>query len=132
PPVWNLGQRVFLTFAVLIAALALALASPGVDTAPGDPTVAAPRLQLDPNTAPPEVLGALPQVGPTMVHYLIQARRDGPFTSLQDVPRRVRGGGPATIAQLAPYLRFESPSRSQADHRPTPTMSSPPRKRKSP
>src|SRR5262249_56612457 len=88
PPVWNLGQRVFLTFAVLIAALTLALASPGVDTAPGDPTVAAPRLQLDPNTAPPEVLGALPQVGPTMVHYLIQARPVGPFTSLQDVRRR--------------------------------------------
>jgi hypothetical protein len=64
-------------------------------------------LKLDPNTAPPQVLGALPQVGSTLVRQLVLARQVQPFTSLEDFLGRVRGVGPATLGHIAPYLRLE-------------------------
>jgi hypothetical protein len=126
-PIWPVGQRIVLIAAVVAAALGLAVASREVDSPPGDAIIAAPTLKLDPNKAPPQVLGALPQVGPTLVRQFVLARQDRPLTSLQDIRSRVRGVGPATLAQIAPYLRFESATgfeldqsaRTQAGDRPT-------------
>ncbi|MFI5455892.1 MAG: ComEA family DNA-binding protein [Isosphaerales bacterium] len=114
-PIWPVGPRVVLAATVIAAALGLAVGSRGVDPPPVDGIVAAPKLKLDPNTAPPQVLGTLPQVGPTLVRQLVLARQDGPFTSLEDIRSRVRGVGPATLEQLAPYLRFESATAFRPD-----------------
>jgi competence protein ComEA len=78
-------------------------------------------LVVDPNSAPPEVLGALPHVGGALVKKIVEQREIGPFQSLGDLRRRVRGLGPATLARLAPHLRI-GPSRQldplQEDHHP--------------
>ena len=74
------------------------------------PTILAPHLALDVNTAPPQVLTALPHVGRALASRLVEARNERPFASLEDIGDRVRGVGPVTLARLAPYLRFESSS----------------------
>ncbi len=65
-----------------------------------------PKFVLDPNTAPPEALLALPKLGPAMVARIVEAREVRPFRSLEDLDQRVRGIGPATIASLRPYLKI--------------------------
>jgi hypothetical protein len=114
-PVWSTGQRALLTALLTAAAMWLAHASRAVDLAPGDSIVVAPTLKLDPNTAPSQVLGALPRVGPTLVRQLVLARQDRPLTSLEDLRTRVRGVGPATLEQIAPFLRFEPAMASRLD-----------------
>jgi hypothetical protein len=98
-------------------ALGLMLAEGGVWSTGRRGTLAAPELLLDPNTAPPQVLGALPSVGPALVRQLIAARKNRPLDSLDDAARRVRGLGPAGLARIAPYLRLKvavEPSRKTA------------------
>lgn len=71
-----------------------------------------PHLAVDPNTAPPQVLLALPRLGPARVAAIVEARKHGPLRSLDDLDRNVRGIGPITARGIAPYLRFpptESP-----------------------
>ena len=63
-------------------------------------------LRLDPNTVPPEVLAALPHVGSGLVDRWVKAREERPFRSLEDARARVRGLGPATLDQIAPYFDF--------------------------
>jgi Helix-hairpin-helix motif len=92
---------------VIIAALGLAIASRDVRS-PSEPIVVAPELVLDPNTAKPEALAALPHFGPTLARRLVEARAERPFASLDDVRDRVRGVGPVTLARIAPHLRIES------------------------
>ena len=99
--------RGVLAAAVIAAALGLAVASQSVPRSAGEGIVVAPDLLLDPNTAPPGVLETLPHVGRTLVRQLVAARAVRPFASLEDAGSRVRGLGPATLAQIAPYLRFE-------------------------
>jgi Helix-hairpin-helix motif len=98
---------------VLLAALAISAAI-GLAVAGRDRPrrmAAGPQdseLVLDPNTATPEALSALPHLGPTLARRISEARADGPFRSLEDVQARVRGIGPATLAQIAPYLRIDT------------------------
>jgi len=66
-----------------------------------------PVLIVDPNTAPPQVLGALPKLGPALVGRIVAARGEMAFRSLDDIDARVRGVGPVTIAALRPHLRIE-------------------------
>jgi hypothetical protein len=72
----------------------------------GPPPAPAADLVVDPNTAPPEVLMALPRLGPVLAGRIVSERRQAPFTSLDDLDARVRGIGPATVAALTPYLRI--------------------------
>jgi hypothetical protein len=102
---------------VIAAAAGLAVGTRGVDPPRGALNGAAPKLKLDPNNAPPQVLGALPQVGATLVHQLILAREERPLTSMEDLRSRVRGLGPATSDQIAPYLRFEPAAGSGPNQR---------------
>jgi competence protein ComEA len=74
--------------------------------APAAPPLA-PRLVVDLNSAPPEVLQALPHLGPATVARIVEARRAAPFRSLDDLGRRVRGIGPATVGSLRPFLSVE-------------------------
>jgi competence protein ComEA len=89
--------------AVLLALGLAALSSPGSPEVTSD---TAPELIIDPNTAPPEVFGALPKVGPALLNHLLAARQRQRFDSFDDLDRRVRGIGPATLAALRPHLRI--------------------------
>jgi hypothetical protein len=121
--IWPVGARCVLAAVALAGALALQVASQTAES----PSAAAalPELRVDPNTVPGQVLEALPHVGPTLVEHWVAAREDRPFASLDDARRRVRGLGPATLAELAPYLTFpaapqyhrEKPARSHPDRR---------------
>jgi hypothetical protein len=105
PWIWPAGARGLLGGLVIVVALALAFASTSVPE-PNATIVKAPDLLLDLNTVPPPVLGTLPHVGQSLTRQIVAARELRPITSLDDAGSRVRGLGPATIAQIAPYLRF--------------------------
>jgi competence protein ComEA len=104
---WPVGARRVLAGAVILAVMGLAVASRGERSSSGGTSAVTPELVVDPNTAPPRVLTALPRVGPTLVREWVAARADRPFTSLEDAQDRVRGLGPATLLQIAPHMRFE-------------------------
>ena len=88
---------------VFIAAAGLGVVAGGAK----GPAVAPAVLVVDPNTAAPGVLLALPRLGPTLVDRIVEARRRAPFRSIEDFDARVRGIGPVTIEALRPYLRIE-------------------------
>ena len=105
PWIWPAGARALLAGLVIVVALALAFASTSVPE-PDAIIAKAPDLLLDLNTVPPPVLGTLPHVGQSLTRQIVAARELRPITSLDDAGSRVRGLGPATLAQIAPYLRF--------------------------
>jgi len=99
---WTGPIRGLLAAGSLAVAIGLGLAS-GRAEGPGP---GLPVLIVDPNTAPPGVLLALPRLGPALVGRIVEARRRAPFRSAADLDARVRGIGPATIAGLRPHLSF--------------------------
>ncbi len=113
--IWPVGTRRVLAATVIAAALGLAVGSAGVDPAPDAGLPVARTLKLDPNTAPSQVLGVLPQFGPALVRELVSARNERPLTSLEDARSRVRGLGPAISDQIAPYLEFKPAAGSRPD-----------------
>jgi competence protein ComEA len=118
PPLWGwtVPVRVLLTVVAGVLAIGLlAVARPDG----GPPPEPVPDLVVDPNTAPPEVLMALPRLGPVLVGRIVAARREAPFASLEDLDARVRGIGPATMAALTPYLHIE-PGPVASEDRPLP------------
>jgi hypothetical protein len=125
PRLWPLGARGLLIVLALIAALGLRFVSHSLGAAPRRAYQIAPVLVIDPNTAPPSVLGALPHVGPALVRKLVEQREIRPFDSTDDLRRRVRGFGPVTLARLAPHLRIR-PRREPIDVRQGPMTASVP------
>jgi competence protein ComEA len=118
---WPMSVRVLLIVVTMIGAVGLRMASLRLGCEPGGPFRAVPVLLVDPNSAPPEVLGALPHVGGALVKKIVEQREIRPFQSLGDLRHRVRGLGPATLARLAPHLRIGpsgQPNPSQEDHHP--------------
>lgn len=116
---WTAPVRGLLIGATLLGAGALLASSPSGDETP----VPAPRLVIDPNTAPPRLLKALPRLGPALVGRIVKARQDAPFHSMEDLEARVPGVGPATVKALRPHLRFEPiEARATDAARPAPTM----------
>jgi Helix-hairpin-helix motif len=111
PPTGREGTRRVVAAVVFAAALGLGIASRSAAPGPARENLRAPELRLDPNTAPPEVLAALPHVGPKLVREWVKARSEGRFISLEDAQSRVMGLGAATVGQIAPYLAFESAGR---------------------
>ena len=103
---WTLACRVALVAVAAGLGLALRVASWG-SPAP-DSRVDLPALVVDPNTAPAEVLLCLPRLGPALVGRIVAEREKAPFQSVEDLDRRVRGIGPATILALRPHLRVEA------------------------
>ncbi len=102
---WTAPVRLWLTMLGALGALGL-IAVRG--TGRTDRSVPpAPCLIVDPNTAPPVVLSALPHLGPAMVRRIVAQRDTAPFRSLEDLDTRVRGIGPATAASLRPFLQVE-------------------------
>ncbi len=104
---WNVAARCLLLLGATAGALGLCSATPRQTG-----TISrVPTLQIDPNTVPPEVLLALPRIGPVLARAIVAERETASFRSLDDMDRRVRGVGPATVGALRPYLRFEPAER---------------------
>jgi hypothetical protein len=117
---WPVGARSVLAGGLIVAAMGLALLRRSDHPKSGDAFTVAPTLVVDANTAPARVLTALPHVGPTLVRAWVAARADRPFSSPEDAQSRVRGLGPATIGQIAPYLRFELSTQSDVHYTASP------------
>ncbi len=101
----SLVEARFIVLAVVVgAAVGLGFSEPGGGASRNGAAAGIPALRLDPNTVPPEVLTALPRMGPALVDRWVEAREERPFRSLEDVRGRVRGLGPATFDQIAPYF----------------------------
>jgi len=113
--IWPAEARALL--AVIVVAMAIGLLSMCRRPESSSPKAfaVAPKLVLDANSAPPQVLEALPTLGPTLVRRWVAARAQRPILSLADARKRVRGLGPASLAQIAPYLKFESQAVPPAD-----------------
>lgn len=114
---WTLSARarLLLTFILLISGVALRIAGDCSSTGSKRACRVVPALIIDPNSAPPEVLESLPHVGPSLVRQLVEQRRIRPFRSIDEMRRRVRGLGPATLAKLAPHLRITARSDSASE-----------------
>jgi competence protein ComEA len=115
-PAWGWtkqAQDVLVTAALILSILLLARDR---DVGPASRTF--PALQVDPNTAPAQVLLALPRLGPARTAAIIEARRQAPLRSAADLDRRVRGVGPVTARGIAPFLRF--PATTNAEGPPAP------------
>jgi Helix-hairpin-helix motif len=104
---WPEGARVLLAVLAISAAIGLMMVGRRDRPRGAKSELAASELKLDPNTATPEALATLPQIGPTLARRIFEARADGPFRSPEDIRARVRGIGPATLARIQPYLRIE-------------------------
>jgi hypothetical protein len=103
---WSPGVRGLLALLIVASAVGLLRAHRSLGTVShGGATRAATVPLVDINTAPRQLLEALPHVGPSLVKRVLEQREIQPFTSPQDL-RRVRGIGPATQSRLAPYLKF--------------------------
>src|SRR5262245_43038048 len=102
---WPEGARIVLAILAISAATGLALGRGNSPSAGRKPAVPS-DLVLDVNKASPQALASLPHIGPTLARRIADARADGPFRSREDLRARVRGIGPATLAQIAPYLRI--------------------------
>jgi competence protein ComEA len=101
---------------ILVAtALGLSMTWISIDAAPGP--LPLPTLEVDANSAPPAVLGALPGIGPVLAGRIVEARETLPFRTLGDLDRRVKGIGPAKVVALQPFLRF-GPARASTDSQP--------------
>lgn len=106
----------FGALSLLLALLALRAAWSGPDLRPPQPVATPSRApvthreprRIDPNHASLPELEALPRVGPALAARIVAAR---PFARVAEL-ERVRGIGPATLAQLRPLLRIGDESAS--------------------
>ena len=103
---WSSTSRALLAAICLIGSFSLWRTSGEFDR-PTPPQIA---LVVDPNTAPPAVLMALPRLGPALVGRIVTQRDIEPFDSIEDLDRRVKGIGPATIKSIRPFLKVETRS----------------------
>lgn len=72
----------------------------GKSTGKKEASLAAP---IDINRASAEDLQRLPGIGPALSRRIVEARRQGPFKSVDDL-RRVSGIGPKKLEALRPYV----------------------------
>ncbi len=99
-----------LAFLMLVGVLARAgCAAQGAEPARAPRAAATPFSPLlfgpglDPTRATAEVWQALPGIGPSRAHAIVEARRLAPFCSVQDL-LRVPGLGPKTLARVRPWI----------------------------
>lgn len=93
------------------------IADTAAGAAPAHPAASAPTARragaakgapvpLDPNRAPSDSLQLLPGVGPVMAGRIVAAREQGTVFRQPEDLLAIKGIGPATLARLAPFLRF--------------------------
>ena len=97
----------YLSLAVMLALALLAWKTSADSKSIGrtESTVETAGLTIDINTADRREWELMPGIGPTTAGHILEDRRaNGPFESLGDLAR-VRGVGPKTIDEIAPYCR---------------------------
>jgi competence protein ComEA len=62
-----------------------------------------PAEKIDLNRATPEQLKALPGIGPTLAGRIVEARRNRPFRSVDEL-RKIKGIGAKTLTRLRPHV----------------------------
>jgi competence protein ComEA len=72
-----------------------------------------PPALIDINNASQAELQQLPGIGPKKAQYIIEARHQKPFSSVDDL-RRVSGIGPKTLDKLRPHVTVGEPSRDSS------------------
>jgi competence ComEA-like helix-hairpin-helix protein len=109
--IWNEPQRRGLALILLLACGLTAgrLMMRGATLSDPPPIMGARATELldriDPNTATPAQLAALPGIGPSRAQAI--AARAGTFRTVEDLDA-VPGIGPVTLRKLRPHLRFDS------------------------
>lgn len=103
------GRVILLLFAIAGALSVIQGGMKVMNQTPAEPH----SLRVDLESVPPQVLMALPQIGPARMEAILAEGRKGPFRSIEDVDRRVKGIGPAISSGLRPYLRFGSDDSSE-------------------
>ena len=78
-----------------------------IKTVPGRAWHAPEKLWSVPESAS-EQLRTLPGIGPALATRILEARRERPFRSVDDL-RRVKGVGAKTLEKLRPFLEVGSP-----------------------
>jgi hypothetical protein len=73
----------------------------------GIETVPVNDLAVHVNFDPPERLRLLPGVGPVIARQVVEERNRRPFEDSEDFVDRVRGIGPAFVANFGNWLRFD-------------------------
>ena len=104
---WPADARILLAVMAVAIGLALRTASRNVGSDSGSMNQPSPELVLDPNTASATALSALPHIGPALANRMVEARSERSYSSLDDLRDRVRGVGPATLAQISPHLQID-------------------------
>ena len=97
---------------VFVALVVASIAGASIVRAWGAPTMGAiadvEPLRLDVNSASADELELLPSVGPALAAKIVADRAArGPFKCVADLDR-VSGIGPATLEEIAPYVRCGS------------------------
>ena len=73
-----------------------------------------PAAKIDLNRASAEQLRTLPGIGPTLTNRILDARRERPFRSVDDL-RRVKGVGAKTLDKLRPFVEVGSVKATAAE-----------------
>jgi len=111
PIILRLGDQAVVaagTLSAVLATVGVWLASGGLSgrlCELGDRPRQSAAFQVDINTASLAELDLLPNIGPARGQQIIAERQKAPFTSADDVARRIKGIGPKIAAGMKPYLR---------------------------
>lgn len=72
------------------------------------PAAALPARKVNVNTADAAELQLLPGIGPALAKRFVTERGRQPFENLEDL-QRVKGVGPRTSQDIAPFITFDAP-----------------------
>jgi competence protein ComEA len=108
------------TVLVLVLVAVLAPAAPS-DAA----TTKAIQGAVNLNTAPPEILGLLPGIGPSKAQSILAYRKRHPFRTVDELVR-IKGIGRKMVRALRPHLAVGGPTTAAAADPHAPQPSPPP------
>ena len=88
---------------------------------PGSSAWAAKNVEgaVNLNTAPPEVLGLLPGIGPSKAQAILAYRKRHPFRTVDELVR-IKGIGRKMVRALRPHLAIGGPTTAVATSAPAP------------